>query len=117
MRAQKLQKRAARVGFDWPEVEPVLAKVHEEIEELQAARQAGDQQGVDEELGDLLFAVVNLARHLGTDAEEALRASNRKFERRFRGVEARVREQQREPGECTLAELDAVWEEVKRTEQ
>lgn len=111
LRAQKLQKRAARTGFDWPTSAPVIAKIREELDELEAATRPSDQA---EELGDLLFAVVNLARHLGIDAEQALRAGNRKFERRFRAME------QRADGRfaaLTLDEQEELWQAVKRAEQ
>ena len=89
-RARKLQKRAARVGFDWPDVSGPWQKIHEESAELAAAAAQGDKAAIDAELGDLLFAVVNLARHLDTDPEAALRAANRKFERRFRYIETNL---------------------------
>ncbi|HWL70108.1 MAG TPA: nucleoside triphosphate pyrophosphohydrolase [Geminicoccus sp.] len=113
-RAEKLQKRAARVGFDWGELGPVVAKIREELAEVEAA---GDPEHQAEEVGDLLFAVTNLARHLKVDPEEALRRTNAKFERRFRAVEAAARAAGREPAECSLAELDAWWDEAKATER
>ena len=115
MQAQKLQKRASRFGFDWDGIKPVYAKVEEELAELSAAQAKGDIEPIVEEVGDLLFAVVNLARHLGVDAESALRASNRKFTRRFSYVEQRLKEQNRVMTEATAEELDALWEEAKRT--
>jgi ATP diphosphatase len=114
MAAQKLQERAARQGFDWPEVDPVFEKVREELMELEEAYVAGDEEHIREEVGDLLFVAVNLARHFSVDAEGALRNSNRKFSRRFRYIEERLAEQGRRPDECPLAELDALWEEAKR---
>ncbi len=116
LRAQKLQKRAARVGFDWDDAGPALDKVAEELDELRAARREGPD-AVVAEVGDLLFAAVNAARHLGVQAEEALRAGNRKFERRFGFIERRLAARGRTPGECTLAELDALWDEAKREER
>lgn len=116
-RAQKLQNRAARVGFDWPEIEPVLGKVHEELAELAEARAAGDQAHAEEEFGDLLFALTNAARHMGIDPEAALRRANAKFERRFGGIEARLAAQGRGPEEASLAELNALWEAEKRAER
>lgn len=114
-RAQKLQRRAARVGFDWPDPAPALAKVDEELGELRGALGRGaDAGGVAEELGDLLFACVNAARHLGVDAEDALRACNRKFCERFAYVEARLAVDGRSPEESSLAEMDALWAEAKR---
>lgn len=113
-RAEKLQKRAARVGFDWPELAPVFAKVHEELGELEreVSAQAPDARLVDE-LGDVLFAVANLARKLGVDPEQALRGTNRKFERRFHHVETRLAEQGREPQQASLEEMDRHWDEAK----
>ncbi|MCX8102578.1 MAG: nucleoside triphosphate pyrophosphohydrolase, partial [Geminicoccaceae bacterium] len=105
-------------GFDWPEPAPILAKIEEELEEVRTSLAAGQgKEKLAEELGDLLFAVVNLARRLEVDAEEALRAANAKFERRFRAVEARAREGGRDPGSLGLEGLDRLWEEVKREER
>jgi ATP diphosphatase len=107
LRAVKLQKRAARVGFDWPDDEGPRAKIHEEIEEVATA--SPDQ--VEEEVGDLLFAVVNWARHLGIDPEAALRSGNAKFERRFRAMEQRAGDGF---AALTLDEQEALWQQVKR---
>ncbi len=116
-RAAKLQKRAARAGFDWPEVEPVLAKLDEEIAELRAELAAGRKPArVSDELGDLLFAAVNLARHLGVDPEDALRATNRKFERRFRAIEQALAASGRRAEEAPLDELEALWQQAKMNE-
>lgn len=112
-RAQKLQARAARVGFDWGAVAPVLAKIREELDELEAALGQGHDAREDE-LGDVLFALVNLARHLEVDAETALRRTNRKFEDRFRWIEARLAAEGAKPEQRTLAELDRLWNEAKR---
>lgn len=114
MRAQKLQSRAAGVGFDWPDVKGVLDKVEEELQELRAEI-AGDEDKarMREELGDLLFACVNLARHLDTDAEGALRAANHKFEDRFRYVEACLRIANKSPADVTLEEMENLWQEAK----
>ena len=114
VRAEKLQKRAARVGFDWGAIGPVVAKIREELLEVE---EAGDPRHQAEEVGDLLFAVVNLARHLKVDPEEALRTTNAKFDRRFRSVEASARAAGRDPADCTLEEMDAWWEEAKRRER
>jgi len=116
-RAEKLQRRAARVGFDWPNLPPVLAKVEEEIAELkhEIAAEAVPERLVDE-LGDLLFAVANLARHLKADPEQALRQANRKFERRFRAVETRLAAEGKTPTESTLDEMEAAWQRVKAEE-
>lgn len=116
-RAQKVQARAARVGFDWPEARQVLDKIEEEIGEVRAEIDAGAARDkLDEEVGDLLFAVVNLARKLGLDAEGALRRGTRKFDRRFRAVERRLREQGRTPAEAGLAAMEEIWVAVKEAE-
>lgn len=113
-RAAKLQKRAAQVGFDWPEALPVVDKVREELDEVLVAMSESDPEAIAEELGDLLFVVVNLARHLRVDPENALRAANGKFERRFRFIEQALREAGRPIEDCDLQELDALWEEAKK---
>ena len=115
LQAEKIQSRAARHGFDWPETEPVFAKVEEELAELRDAWHSGDQAHIREEVGDLLFVVVNLARHLGIHPETALRDSNRKFGRRFRYMEGRLAESGRAMAETPLADLDALWDEAKRS--
>lgn len=116
-RAVKLQKRAARAGFDWDEASGVLKKVVEEADELhRALQEAAGRQVLAEELGDLLFTCANLARHLAIDPEAALRGANRKFERRFRQMEGLLAAQGRAPAEVGLQELDRLWEEVKRSE-
>ncbi len=111
-RAEKLQARAARVGFDWPSAEPVLAKIAEEAREVWEARTEGPAR-VEEEMGDLLFVVANLSRHLGVAPEAALRAACAQFERRFAAVEDRLAERGRKPAESTLEEMDALWDEVR----
>ncbi len=118
-RAQKLQKRAAREGFDWPDVEPVLAKIEEEIQELRDAMQQNNQASIMEETGDLLFSCVNLARHLNVDAEESLRACNQKFELRFSYIESVLNKSGKSFQSCSLNELEALWLEAKavKTEQ
>lgn len=117
-RAEKLQKRAARVGFDWPEAAQVLDKIAEETQEIRAAlEQKAPKDSVAEEIGDLLFAVVNLARHLEIDSEGALRTANRKFERRFRRVEEILAAQGKEPAGSTLDEMEAAWVEAKQEER
>jgi MazG family protein len=115
-RAAKLQRRAARVGFDWKDVAPVFDKIAEEIVELRAAM-SEDAARIEDEIGDLLFAVVNLARHLETDPEQALRAACRKFERRFRQVEERLTAQGKAEGTATLDEMEAEWQMVKAGER
>ena len=116
-RAAKLQKRAAQVGFDWPEALPVLDKVREELDEVLEAMSENDPQAIAEELGDLLFAVANLARHLKVEPEAALRAANGKFERRFRFIEQALRDAGRPIENCSLNELDALWGEAKKQEK
>lgn len=115
IRAEKLQKRAARVGFDWPEIGPVIDKIEEELGELRAELAAGtvDRARATDELGDVLFAVANLGRHLKLDPEAALRATNDKFERRFRHIERRLAEAGRTPADATLEEMEALWQEAK----
>ncbi len=120
LRAEKLQKRAARVGFDWPGPEPVFAKVLEEVAELREATAvqapgdpAGDRAAVAEEIGDLLFACVNLGRHLGVEPEAALRAANAKFTARFHHVEAALADSGQSAADVGLAELDRLWEQAK----
>jgi len=117
IRAEKLQKRAARVGFDWPDAGGALAKVREEFDEVEAERDAGDSDRLQDELGDLLFAMVNVVRLLGHDAEQTLSRANEKFERRFRVLESVLRERGREPETLSLTELDAVWDAVKAAEK
>ncbi|MGL4860842.1 MAG: nucleoside triphosphate pyrophosphohydrolase [Enterobacteriaceae bacterium] len=118
MRAQKIQRRCATVGFDWTSFAPVLDKLYEEIEEVkQEAQQTQRHQArVEEELGDMLFAAVNVVRHLGGDAETVLQAANRKFERRFRQVEQRLASEGRTLQQTSLQEMDAIWDQVKQQE-
>lgn len=114
MRGQKLQKKAARVGFDWPDAKPVFDKIREETAELEEAVQSGDKAHIAEEIGDLFFSVVNLARKLGIESESALAAANDKFVNRFHAMEKRLREQGRELGTLSLAEMDEAWDAVKK---
>jgi ATP diphosphatase len=116
-RAVKLQKRAARVGFDWPAPDPVVAKLREELAELEAERERGDAAAIAAELGDVLFTAVNLARHLGVDPETALRDTNQRFERRFRQVEALAAERGRAVEDLGAEALDALWEQAKAEER
>ena len=113
-RAQKLGKRAARVGFDWPDTTGVSEKIHEELEELDAAVGTRDVARIEDELGDVLFAVVNLARHLDIDPENALTGSNVKFERRFRAMEADTEAAGLDIRKLTLEELDLHWRKAKQ---
>ncbi|MCW5731528.1 MAG: nucleoside triphosphate pyrophosphohydrolase [Alphaproteobacteria bacterium] len=117
-RAVKLQNRAARVGFDWPSLAPVLAKIDEEFAELRTEIAEGaPKERIEDEFGDLLFVVANLARHLDLDPEAALRRTNAKFERRFRRVEALLAERGRRPDQSDLAEMDALWDQAKAEER
>ncbi|WP_144953157.1 nucleoside triphosphate pyrophosphohydrolase [Pseudomonas oryzihabitans] len=116
-RAAKLQKRAANVGFDWADATPVVAKIQEELDEVREAMANGQAAQVAEEVGDLLFVMVNLARHLQVDAEDALRQANAKFERRFRFIEEALKAQDRTPQEASLEEMDALWDAAKVEEK
>ena len=115
-RAEKMQNRAARIGFDWDSPEPILAKIAEESAELAEARDQGHARMMDE-YGDLLFVVVNLGRKLGLDPEEALRGTNRKFDRRFRHIERGLAARDLAPEQATLAQMEALWDEAKRAEK
>lgn len=119
MKAYKIQKRCAAVGFDWDTLGPVLDKVHEEMDEVmhEAQQAVVDQQKLEEEIGDLLFATVNLARHLGHKAENALQAANRKFERRFRQVEQQMAAAGTTMEQATLEQMEAAWQRIKQQEQ
>jgi MazG family protein len=118
MEAFQMTTKVSRVGFDWPDAASVLAKFDEEAQELKAAVAAGaGHAAVTEEIGDLLFVMVNLARHLGVDAESALKAGNRKFRRRFQHVEERLRTRGKKPGDASLEEMDGLWDEAKRKER
>jgi len=114
---EKIQNRAASHGFDWPETEPVFDKVKEELQEVHEAWQSGDQAHIQEEVGDLLLVVVNLARHLKVNPEIALKEATRKFTRRFNYIEAQVEASGRQLRDCNLAELDSLWNEAKRVEK
>lgn len=117
MKAQKLQKKAARVGFDWPGAAPVFEKIREETRELEAATKTGDQRQMTEELGDLLFSVVNLARKLGVEAESAMAAANEKFTRRFHAMEEKLAADGKQLGSLSLQEMDLAWDAVKAGEK
>ncbi len=116
-RAEKLTKRAARVGFDWPDAAAVLEKLDEELAELRAELPAADPARLADEVGDLLFVLANLARKLSLDPEECLRGANRKFSRRFGVVEATLAAEGRTPAEATLAEMEAAWQAAKARER
>lgn len=115
--AQKLQKKAATVGFDWPDVHPVIAKLHEEITEFEEAFASGNKSAMQEELGDILFVCANLARHAKLDAEQTLRLANEKFKRRFNGVEQQVKTSSKPWDAHSLEELENYWQRVKKTER
>jgi len=115
-RALKLQAKAGRVGFDWDDPRAVLAKIREEADEIEAELDRADRAKVGAEVGDLLFAVVNLARHIGAHPEDILRQTNLKFERRFAAIEAALATRGKTPNEATLAEIDALWDEAKAAE-
>ncbi|GGE68442.1 nucleoside triphosphate pyrophosphohydrolase [Streptosporangium jomthongense] len=122
LRAEKLQRRAARHGFDWPDIEPVFDKLHEEIDELKVAWQAaeagqGDHDAVEDELGDLLFVCVNLARFMKVNPEQAIRRTNYKFEARFRAIEQTLEREGRSFDDESLEALDAIWQSVKGVEK
>ena len=117
LRAVKLQKRAARVGFDWPDASHVLDKITEEAGELREAAASLPQEKVEEEFGDLLFVMANLARHMGVEPEAALRGANAKFTRRFERIEAWLAEDGREASDSDLQEMDALWDRAKAEER
>src|ERR1700744_4586729 len=116
-RAVKLSRRAAGVGFVWPTVQDVMAKLHEEVGELEAEIAAGDLEKARQEMGDVLFVVANLARTLEVDPEDSLRFTNANFARRFQYIEARLAERGKTPDQSDLAEMDALWDEAKATEK
>ena len=112
-RAEKIQKRAARVGFDWPELAPVVDKLSEELDEFREAAASGDAVSIEDEIGDLLFTVTNVARHLKTDPEQALKKATAKFERRFKDVERRVIDDGLDMSEQSIDKLDEYWRQSK----
>ena len=113
-KARRLQEKAARVGFDWDDIDDVAAKVKEETQELVQAKKSGQQQHIEEEFGDLLFSLVNLARYLNICPEEALTQTNNKFRRRFQYIEQELSQVKKTPQEATLEEMDALWEKAKK---
>jgi tetrapyrrole methylase family protein / MazG family protein len=113
-RAEKMQRRVARVGFDWKSIDPVLDKVEEEFGEFREALAGGNQAAAEEELGDILFALVNVARHQGVCAEEALRKTINKFAKRFRYIEDQYKQREKKLEDSTLDEMDVLWEESKK---
>ncbi|MGR3623593.1 nucleoside triphosphate pyrophosphohydrolase [Pseudophaeobacter sp.] len=117
LRAYKLQKRAARVGFDWPDASHVIDKIQEESAELVEARDHLSPDKIEEEFGDLMFVMANLGRHLGLEPEAALRRANAKFIRRFEGVEQKLADRGKTPQDSDLAEMDALWDAVKVEER
>ncbi len=114
IQATKIQQRAANSGFDWTEVEPVIAKIKEELLEVEEARSKADQDSIEDEIGDVLFAVVNLARHTQVDAETALRRASLKFSNRFQYIETRLEQNGQIMEETPLVELDMIWDEAKK---
>lgn len=117
LKAMRLTEKASRVGFDWEKPEDAVQKLEEETVELREALESGDAEKIEQELGDLLFTLVNIARKLDVNAEEALQGANRKFTRRFEFIEDRVRRDARKFEELTLAEMDAIWDEAKKSER
>lgn len=118
MRAEKLQKRAAKEGFDWPNINDVMAKVREEIAEVQQELDAKvqDKERIEDEIGVLFFSCINLSRHAGLDAEQCVRKANLKFERRFRELEKRVRQKEQKINKLSVNELEGLWKAVKAKE-
>jgi len=115
-RAEKLQKRAATVGFDWLEPDQVLDKIEEEIGELREAMAQGEHHRIEDELGDVMFAMVNLARHVNVKPELAVRSTNTKFERRFQFIESHLQLQGRSIEQASLEEMEALWQQAKSVE-
>lgn len=116
-RAQKLTAKAAKVGFDWPDPDQVIDKIHEELEEVKEASSTGNRDRIEDEIGDLLFSVTNLARHFGIDPERALRRTNAKFERRFGAIEQALEKQGRQLNDASLEEMEELWVEAKLAER
>lgn len=114
LKAGRLTEKASRVGFDWERVDDIFAKIEEEVAELRVAVESGDRGELEEEIGDLLFTIANIARRMEVNPEEALQATNRKFKRRFEYVEKRLRSEGRDFADSSLAEMDRLWNEAKR---
>lgn len=117
LRAERLSEKASRIGFDWPDLQGVRKKVDEELAELDAAIASGDRDALEHELGDVFFALANLARFIKTPPEDALRAANRRFTQRFHYIEAKLRERNVAFGEATLEEMEALWQQAKAREK
>jgi ATP diphosphatase len=117
VRAEKLTRKAATVGFDWPDAAQVIDKIREELQEVEAAAAHGTADHIEDEIGDLLFAVANLSRHFRIDAEAALRRASAKFERRFAAIERALAAQGRSPDAADLDEMERLWGEAKRAER
>jgi MazG family protein len=115
--AQQITSRAATVGFDWPGITPVLEKLHEELDEFESARRAGSPEQLEDELGDLLFVLVNLARFVRVDPEQALRKTNAKFRRRFGHVEEKLAERGASPADSNIEEMESLWQQAKSLER
>lgn len=115
--AVELQKTAASVGFDWPNIDGVIAKIHEELDEVAAELDDADSSKLQEEIGDLLFAITNLARHLDVDPEQAIQQCNQKFLRRFQYIETQILKQGKSLQTASLEELDVLWDEAKLSEK
>lgn len=116
-RAQKLTAKAAKVGFDWPDAGQVIDKIHEELEEVKEASSSGERDKIEDEIGDLLFSVTNLARHFNIDPERALRRTNAKFERRFRAIEEALERKNMSLDDASLEEMEGLWVEAKHAER
>ncbi len=116
MEAAQISRRAAGAGFDWANVDQVLEKLHEELAELEAARRTAAPEALQDEIGDLLFVIVNIARFLKVDPEQALRGTNAKFRRRFEHVERGLEARGKTPQQATIEEMEALWQEAKGTE-
>ena len=113
-RSQKIQQRVSQVGFDWNSCQECFKKIEEELRELKQAMNSSDKEAIQEEIGDLLFSLVNLSRHLELDAEESLRQGNLKFEKRFKFIEIELKKKNKKFSETSLREMDLLWEKAKK---